>query len=46
MTLYIKQELWDKIDDYSEETRLPKTAIVEKALEEYFDKRSDNDDNE
>lgn len=34
---YIKQDLWEKITEYSEVTRLPKTAIVEKALEDYFD---------
>ncbi|MCR4586149.1 MAG: ribbon-helix-helix domain-containing protein [Lachnospiraceae bacterium] len=34
---YIKQDLWEKITEYSEVTRLPKTAIVEKALEDYFE---------
>ena len=38
LNCYIKQDLWDTIDQYSEETSLPKTAIVEKALEDYFKK--------
>ncbi len=35
---YIKQELWDEITRVSKTTMIPKTAIVEKALEEYFEK--------
>ena len=40
LNCYIKQELWDKITRYSEETRTPKTAIVEKALEDFFEVNS------
>ena len=38
LNCYIKQNLWDAIEKHSEETMLPKTAIVEKALEDYFKK--------
>ena len=31
-------ELVDKLNEYSEKTRIPKTAIVEMALSEYFEK--------
>ena len=40
LNCYIKQELWDEITRYSEETRIPKTAIVEKALEDFFEVHS------
>ena len=38
---YIEKELWDKISEQSEETKIPKTAIVEMALREYFIKNVD-----
>lgn len=38
-TFRLKQELCDKMDKMSEETKLSKTAIVEMALEELFAKR-------
>ena len=38
-TFKLRQEILDKLDKYSEETMMPKTAVVEKALEEYFDKQ-------
>ena len=28
--------LWEKVEKYNQETGIPKTVIVEKALEEYF----------
>ena len=31
-------ELLDRLDDYSDETRIPKVAIAEIALREYLDK--------
>lgn len=34
--------LWNQIEKYNRETGIPKTVIVEKALEEYFEKRSCN----
>ena len=34
----LSQELVDKLNAYAEKTRLPKTVIVELALEEYFQK--------
>lgn len=36
-TCYLKKELADKIDVYSDENHLSKTAIVEIALEKFFD---------
>ena len=38
LNCYIEKELWDTIDKYSNETKIPKTAIVEIALKEYFKK--------
>ena len=35
-TFKIRNDLLDKLDGYSEKTAIPKTAIVEKALEKYF----------
>ena len=35
---YIEKELWDKLNTHSEETKIPKTAIVEMALKDYFKK--------
>ena len=31
-------DLIDKLNEYTQKTRIPKTAIVEMALEEYFKK--------
>ncbi len=36
---YIKREISDTLDKYSEETMIPKTAVVEAALKEYWEKR-------
>ena len=38
LNCYIEKELWDTINIHSEETKIPKTAIVEIALREYFKK--------
>ncbi len=38
LNCYIEKELWDTINIHSEETKIPKTAIVEIALKEYFKK--------
>ncbi len=35
---YVKKDIVDRVDAYSEESRIPKTAILEVALEEYLDK--------
>lgn len=35
--------LWDKVNEYNAHTGIPKTVIVEKALEEYFSKREKED---
>lgn len=34
----IRQDIADKLNAYSEKTMIPKTAIVEKAIEEYLNK--------
>lgn len=34
----LPDEILDRLTAYTEETRIPKTAIVEKALKEYLDK--------
>lgn len=34
---FMKKELIDQIDECADKTGLSKTAIVEKALEQYFD---------
>lgn len=36
---YIRQELWEELDRFSQESHMPKTTIVEDALEEYFKKK-------
>ena len=38
-TFYIGQEIKTAIDRYSTDTGLPKTVIIEKAVEEYLQKR-------
>lgn len=43
-TFRIRKELCDKLDEYSEKTMLSKTAIVEKALAEYFKKHKKEKD--
>lgn len=34
----VRQGIADKLNAYSEKTMIPKTAIVEKAIEEYLNK--------
>lgn len=34
----VRQDIADKLNAYSEKTMIPKTAIVEKAIEEYLNK--------
>ena len=45
LNCYIEKELWDTIDKYSAETKMPKTAVVEIALKEYFAKNVDKQKN-
>lgn len=35
---YLKKDLVDRMETYSESTFMPKTAILELALQEYLDK--------
>ena len=34
----IRKDIGERLDKYSEESMIPKTALVEKALEEYLNK--------
>ncbi len=34
----IRKDIGKRLDDYSENSMIPRTAIVEKAIEEYLDK--------
>jgi len=43
-TFRLTTELLKKLDDYSEESMIPKTAIVEKAIEEYLEKKCSKSD--
>ena len=36
-TFRLKQEICDKLDEFSEQSMLSKTAVVEKALLEFFE---------
>lgn len=36
LNCYVKEEIIDQLDEYSKQTMIPKTAIVEKALSEFF----------
>lgn len=36
LNCYIRKEIFDKLTQYSEDTSIPKTAVVEKALEKYL----------
>jgi predicted DNA-binding protein len=33
----LRKDLLDRLNEYSEETMIPKTRVVEKALESYLD---------
>ena len=36
LNCYVRQDIYDRLSLYSKETMTPKTAIVERALEEYL----------
>lgn len=38
LNCYIRKDIWDEINEYSQKTFIPKTNIVEQALVEYFEK--------
>lgn len=38
LNCYIKQKVWEDLDRYSKNSMIPKTSLVEKALEEYLKK--------
>lgn len=40
-TFRIRDEVDEKLEAYSRHTMIPKTAIVEKAIEEYIDSRTE-----
>ncbi len=37
-TFRIRKDIVKRLDDYSEKSMIPKTAIVEKAIEDYLNK--------
>ena len=37
----VRQDVVDRLNAYSEKSMIPKTSIVEKALEEYLDRMDD-----
>ena len=39
-SMKMKEEVYEKLTDYSESTGIPKTTVIEKAVVEYVDKRS------
>ena len=36
MSFRLRKDLYDKLTLYSDETMIPKTRVIEKALDEYF----------
>ena len=38
VNLYARKDLMERLDEYSEKTMIPKTAVLEKALEEYLNR--------
>lgn len=36
----VRQDIADRLNQYSRESMIPKTAIVEKAVEEYLDRKT------
>ena len=36
----VRQDIADRLNQYTKESMIPKTAIVEKAIEEYLDKHA------
>ena len=38
LNCYMRKDLYDRVETYCNETMIPKTAIVEKAVQEYMDK--------
>lgn len=36
LNCYVKEDIINQLDDYSKQTMIPKTSIVEKALSEFF----------
>ena len=41
-TFYLKKDIAEAMDRYSEQTGIPKTTVVEKAIEEYIRVRDVN----
>lgn len=39
----IRKDIYDKLSEYSNYSMIPKTALVERALEEYLDKMMPDD---
>ena len=45
LNVSIKESVLDQLDQYAEETHIPKNAITEMALLEYLNKRLENKEN-
>lgn len=43
VNFYARKDLMDRLEEYSEKTMIPKTALLEKALEDYLE-RVDHDE--
>lgn len=43
LNCYIRVDIFDRLAKYCDETSIPKTAVVEKALQEYLDKVTKTD---
>lgn len=38
VNFYARKDLMDRLEEYSEKTMIPKTALLEKALEDYLER--------
>jgi len=41
INFYVKKDLVERLEQYSEKSMIPKTAILEAALQDYLDKSDD-----
>ena len=44
LNIKLRQDLYDRLAAYCAESGMPKTAVTEKALEQYLDKKMKEDD--
>ena len=43
LNIKLRQDLYDRLCEYCEESGMPKTTVTEKALEQYLDKKMKDD---